>query len=94
MINNKYFPDLVGQVNVKKRQYLVVPSWEIAVGLEYKLCPWICADWDVKLGYEFHSWCNLPDYINAPSSEVEGMLTRAKTDLSYEGLFLRLTGTF
>jgi len=91
---NVTLPSPTRQIDTKKRQYLVVPSWDMAVGLEYELCPFLCASWDVKLGYEIHSWCNLPDFLNFPSGSREGINTRTKSDLSYEGLFLRLTGTF
>jgi len=80
--------------NVKERQYLVIPSWEMAVGLDYQLCRLLCACWDIKLGYEFHSWCNLPNFIRIPTGSSSKKLVREKSDLRNDGLFLRLTGIF
>jgi len=74
--------------------YKLVSNLDFAVGVGYDLCDFCCVDWSVTLGYEFHHWMNTLDFIVAEADGDEFKVDRHSEDLGFDGLFLRLTGTF
>jgi len=89
------FDDLVMgdlEYQAKNDKWCVTPYYEVAFGLSYDLCDFQCIDWSVQLGYEFHQWCNLDDFIHFVSDDSH--LGRDNQNLGFEGVFLRLHGTY
>lgn len=80
------------EYEAKNEKWCVTPYWEVALGLQYDLCDFQCVDWSIQLGYEFHHWCNLNDFINFVS--ISSDVARDKMNLGMDGLFLRLHGTY
>jgi len=81
-------------LHAKSDCYQIVPNWEFTVGLTYDLCDFCCVDWNLAIGYEFHEWCCLPDFINFDDDEQIGHLARNGSSLGFDGLFVRLGASF
>jgi len=67
---------------------------EFAVGFDYELCDFMCADWFLRAGYEFHTWFNMHDFINFCGADIEGHPARQKDSVGFDGLFVRLGAGF
>lgn len=77
-----------------KDEWLLIPNIEFAVGLTYNLQDFYCMDWNLTVGYEFHDWYCLPDFINFTDNVASGHLGRNRSNLGNEGLFVRLNAAF
>ena len=74
--------------------YKILTNLDFAVGVGYDLCDICCVDWSLTLGYEFHHWMNTLDFILAETDGDIFEIDRHSEDLGFDGLFVRLTGTF
>lgn len=81
-------------VHATKCQTLVVGSYELSLGIAYDLCEFMCMDWKLSAGYEFHEWCGLPGFIHFTDDSTRGALTRNGSTFGWDGLFLRGSATF
>ena len=82
------------QVDVKKTAYLVVPHYELTTGVQLELCEYLCADWMVQLGYEYHHWCGVADFLNFVDRDEYGSTARSGSNLGFDGLFIRLNARY
>lgn len=71
----------------------ILPVIELATGLQYNvnLCGF---DIFATGGYEFVSWIGAKDFINFVDATQEASIARNKTNLGFEGFFVRLGATF
>ncbi|MGL5095308.1 MAG: Lpg1974 family pore-forming outer membrane protein, partial [Planctomycetia bacterium] len=72
-------------VDVREKYYTVVPVAEMAFGLGYER-----GNMHLKLGYEITNWFNMVDSIDFTDDLHEGKPSRRLSDLSLDGLTLRL----
>jgi len=79
------------EVQAKNDKWCIIPYYEVAFGLQYDVCDFLCVDWSVQLGYEFHQWCDMEDFINFISTKK---ISRDKANLGIDGLFLRFCGSY
>ena len=82
------------QVDVKKSSRLIVPHYEFTTGVQLELCEYLCADWMVQVGYEYHHWCGAPDFLNFVDPNEYGKITRNGSSLGFDGLFFRLNAQY
>lgn len=63
----------------------------LAFGLKYThpRCSWGMKTAQVSVGYEFHQWLNMPEFLWVIGSD-EPTLNQHRTNLSFDGLFVRL----
>lgn len=87
---------LVTEVNLKDECWRLVNTCDLALGLKYNLCNFLCADWDFSLGYEFHHWYNTSDFLYFVSGDTSGEahLDHGVDSVGFDGLFVRLGATF
>lgn len=73
-----------------------VNAIEFALGIDYQLCRFFCADWNVRIGYELNTWFNMHDFLNfcGTNAGVEGHPARQKDSIGFDGLFVRLGASF
>jgi hypothetical protein len=84
-VNNAGGPGALGVVDVSEKTYAVLPVTEISMGLAYR-----ANNMNLSIGYELTNWfgmVNSPDFIDPTAA---GKLTRRTSDLSLEGLAVRL----
>lgn len=78
--------------NVKDDCSCLLSTLDLAFGLGFKGCEFCCARWSLFVGYEFHNWFEYRDYLR-PLTDATTLLNvyvRNKSDLGFDGLFVRL----
>lgn len=81
-------------VDVKKSFWLIIPNWEVQLGLTYDLSDCFCSDWNLVFGYEMRNYCCMPDFIHWVDDNAIGNMTRNGSNIGFDGIFLRIIGTF
>jgi len=76
----------------KKSRCLSITRCDAALGLGYDFCTCGCLDLSVEVGYEIHKWHDMPDFIQ-PYDKNE-FFNRNMSNLSFDGLFVRLNAQF
>jgi len=81
---------------VKDCEWIIIPSVDLAAGLQFECWDFCCADWVFQIGYEIHSMCNLPDFLQFQTGVSEfgitqpsGNLTHNKSTLGFDGFHFR-----
>ena len=76
----------------------MITNFEIATGLEFVFNTCFCGDWGIQVGYEFHHWGNMLDFIqfsgNDDTNEYPATTDRNSEDIGLDGLFVRLSASF
>ncbi|ADI37441.1 MOMP-like family protein [Waddlia chondrophila 2032/99] len=65
---------------------------DLNVGITFPLCNVCCTDLAFSVGYEFHQWFNVSDFIAFPFGNY-GVDSHC-CDLSFDGLFVRVSAAF
>lgn len=79
-------------MRIKNEQCLPISVFHINAGIQYDLCRFLCANWDIKAGYELHQWCQMPDFIRTIDNNIT--LGRDKASLGFDGFFVKLNAKF
>jgi len=80
--------------DVKGSVCLLVRNYEFSTGIQWELCDYLCADWMIQFGYEFHDWCGIIDFLNFTDISEFGKTTRGGSNLGYDGIFIRLNAKY
>lgn len=87
-------------INYKDDCWKVVSNFNLAVGVEFEFNNCFCADWTLGVGYEFHQWHCLPEFINlivnqaATATTHDQFFDHGDGCLSFDGLYVRLSVLF
>lgn len=70
----------------------LISTVDLAFGLGVQGCEFCCATWTFIVGYEFHNWLSYRDYLRPllDSTDTFDVFVRNKSDLGFDGLFVRL----
>jgi hypothetical protein len=83
---------LVPGYNVNDDCSCLLSTIDLAVGLGFQGCSFCNATWNFVVGYEFHNWFSYRDYLR-PLTDIgrtTNVFIRNKSDLGFDGLFVRL----
>jgi len=85
-------------VNTKDCCAKLITNFEIGAGLEFVFNTCFCGDWGIQVGYEFHHWGNMLDFIqfsgNDDTAEYPATTDRHSEDIGLDGVFVRLSASF
>lgn len=81
-------------VDVKEKEHLIISDFEAATGLQVDLCHYGCVDWSVQLGYEYHLWLGMADFLDFTSSAEDGKMDRSGSSLGLDGVYVRLNARY
>ncbi len=83
----------VNKVNFGDDCWRAVSVMDLNFGITYRLCSFLCGDWALSLGYEFHHWLNTADFISLNSGDTSGEnhLDRHTDSLGFDGIFVRVS---
>lgn len=79
----------VAIVNINEKYEQIVPVVEMGMGINYT-----GDHWCLGLGYELSNWFNMVNSVYFPDSSNIGQVGRRTSDLSLEGLAVRLSFVF
>jgi len=82
------------KVKGNKREWLMVPSTEMSIALQYDIRQDECMDLSIQVGYEMHHWCRLPGFPNFVDDLAVAHLGRNGSNLGLEGLFVQGNASF
>lgn len=97
----KYYTSISGaelaeQVNLKDDCWGAVGTVNLTVALAYTqrdlFCS--CGDLTIMIGYEFHNWFNSVGFLEYQNESGEINFDRYNESLGFDGLFVRLNGSF
>lgn len=78
----------------RKKQCLWVANIDLSLGMGFDVCKTSCGELSLFLGYEFHKWFCLPDFLNFTDNFRTGALARNQANLGYDGLFAGARASF
>ncbi len=85
-------------VDAKDDCHKLITNFEIGAGLELIWDTQNCGNWSIQVGYEFHHWNNMLDFIqftgNDDSGEFPATTDRHSEDLGLDGIVARLSVSF
>lgn len=82
------------ELYASKKECLWVVNLDLSMGMGFDVCKTACGEISLFLGYEFHKWLCMPDFLNFTDNFRTAAMSRNQANLAYDGLFAGIRASF
>ena len=82
--------DFIGNLRDDTWEMLSVVNLAFGLHYHYSFCYCFMKDLALSIGYEFHHWINMPDFLAISGDDVQMILDR-RVNFDFDGLFVRFS---